>query len=356
MKKELLENPEVVELLQEILVEHIKTLGMSTPISSTIEKIKENYKDKWSILSFNTGKVISILKENGKYSTSNFEGLYTFEENLKSGFSIYKIQSPDKIIFTVGEYVKSTIGSGGKIKSFTYTPKIINNFSVQFENGGSTNIRNLIKIPQPLYEILELKDTYNNYKSCYAKLENHFSIMPDSSQHELKDLLKLKTIEIVSVKRLSDNEIFRIGDKIKPTNLSGRDDVGFKSISEIKLEDNKLYLKTNYTYFDREINDIEKVKFLFTTEDDKDIYEGDIVFEVELDWNIRKGVVKNHKELINFGDTYYDNSDLPELKLFSTKNAAKEYLIMNKPCLSYNDIKSMGNFMTLNEIREKLGL
>jgi hypothetical protein len=67
---------------------------------------------------------------------------------------------------------------------------------------------------------------------------------------------------------------------------------------------------------------------LFTTEDGKHIYEGDDY------WFIR------HDDTI--GTANSSRPPLPKGKAtFSTEAVAKEYVLMNKPCLSVNDIISI---------------
>jgi hypothetical protein len=129
--------------------------------------------------------------------------------------------------------------------------------------------------------------------------------------------------QIKSVKRLSDSEIFTIGDKITDG------DLGTCSIRGFKIENNKMHVI--YLDYDYPLEKTVKYKQpLFTTEDGVDIYKGDEIFIVNKFFTIgfSKGVeYNNHK----------DN------KFFSTKEAAQEYIILNKPCLSINDVQKCLN-------------
>jgi hypothetical protein len=91
------------------------------------------------------------------------------------------------------------------------------------------------------------------------------------------------------------------------------------------------------------LNNVEKVKQpLFTTEDGVDIFKGDKTYYVFNDltpecnsgfkckWKVRGGFYQNYQ--VNQGNEYY--------KVFSTKEKAEEYILLNKPCLSINDILS----------------
>lgn len=135
---------------------------------------------------------------------------------------------------------------------------------------------------------------------------------------------------IVSVKRLSDGEIFTVGDTIhsndfKPTKLE-----------KITIRDNGSIAMWG-KYHSNMLGEIGlascRIKQpLFTTEDGVDIYKGDIA--VPLDpktFRIFAPTSYNTGESIRFGNYLY----------FSTKEATEEYILMNKPCLSINDIKRL---------------
>ena len=123
---------------------------------------------------------------------------------------------------------------------------------------------------------------------------------------------------IRSVKRLSDSEVFTVGDFVKET-ITGQCK-GWE-IKEFSLKDSRCFsCGVN-------INNIEKLKeVLFTTEDGVDIFEGDTYYVA----NIKSWQCYKHYANID-GNTGLD-------KYFSTKEAAEEYILMNKPCLSINNV------------------
>ena len=142
---------------------------------------------------------------------------------------------------------------------------------------------------------------------------------------------------IHSVKRLSDGEIFTIGDQVKTE--SG---INFK-IKSFEIDEN--YLIGIGVYANKEIwsgypncclSYINKSKkeILFTTEDGVDIYDGDEFFRV---W---------YKDLTIYPYQTFANKGYAFTLLeksaahFSTQKAAEEYIIFNKPCLSINDLKN----------------
>ncbi len=92
-------------------------------------------------------------------------------------------------------------------------------------------------------------------------------------------------------------------------------------------------------------------KPLFTTEDGVNIYEGDKYFQLAISFNpnFREAIYeeiarpnitysyncKEGREQLNKNGRYY----------FSTKEAAEEYILMNRPCLSVNDLLNSGFLM-----------
>lgn len=135
---------------------------------------------------------------------------------------------------------------------------------------------------------------------------------------------------IKSVRRLVDNEIFSVGDKITGNYFISKED---RYIQEFFIEDGKMMLKQDSGV--SQLRHIEKVKEpipLFTTEDGKEIFEG---YKGDL-WRVFTTPTSYEEwKPYNFGMPQYKG--LGE-KYFSTEDAAKEYIKMNKPCLSLNDL------------------
>jgi hypothetical protein len=119
---------------------------------------------------------------------------------------------------------------------------------------------------------------------------------------------------IFSVKRLSDGEIFTVGDEISNSKYPR-----FKGkIEKFKRGDSTL--QVYYDGFDS-LKDIQKVKpVLFTTHDGADVREGDRV------WYFNQG----YKLWDSKADPKFHN-DEQRFHYFSTKEAAEEYILMNKP-------------------------
>lgn len=131
---------------------------------------------------------------------------------------------------------------------------------------------------------------------------------------------------IISVRRLSDNCIFSIGDNYQQG-----------EIKKIILSNGSIiictYMPSGYTTCNillSEVNKAEpKKQLILTTEDGIDIFEGDKEFDVDL-----KTFEINETNAIKITSNEWHNSNVA----FSTKEAAEEYINTNKPCLSVKDI------------------
>ena len=194
------------------------------------------------------------------------------------------------------------------------------------------------------YEILSFYNNMNNsyYKFSYVNYKYAtFNVEDTHCAIGCRDFdYCLKYYQINSVRRLSDGKVFTIGD------IVGEPCFAFP-IKQFKLCNeectilissyNKLHGSGNYN---TRLKDLKKVKQpLFTTEDGVDIFEGDSYCKVnnQSDYSLVTGFIAEGAQ-----DNYRG------LK-FSTKEKAEEYILMNKPCLSLNDllenVPSRGNIM-----------
>ncbi len=201
------------------------------------------------------------------------------------------------------------------------------------------------KIVEKDYEILAFY-----YKNIAGKGDNHidpnylwFETSKGSGKwsrmghithpYNTDEILQHPSYGIYSVKRLSDGEIFTVGDKV--------DGTSYKNIIINSVDINPtLTVQIQINHKDEGINLLTAKKAkqpLFKTADGVDIYEGDNWVRIRLsDFSI----------LGIYGDA------IGKIKTFSTKEAAEEYVIMNKPCLSINDIITPGKVfeVTLNDV------
>ena len=166
------------------------------------------------------------------------------------------------------------------------------------------------------YEILKLKDE-NGY--TYSLFTGELC----SNNFNQKD-------SIYSVKRLSDGEVFTVGDKVRISRLQHD---GYFVIDKFYFDCNGDKLLCNGKGSGNGHVSINKIKHnkrpLFTTEDGVDKYKGDGVYILDLP----------SFEISSKPDGWL-NSWIPRdwNRAFSTREAAEAYVLMNKPCLSLNNV------------------
>lgn len=194
------------------------------------------------------------------------------------------------------------------------------NYTIKDNEIGKT--RYVIKqkeVVEKDYEILSFKDSIN---SILTRDTNSNTFKSFSVKHFTEKELLEDKCEIHSVKRLSDGEVFTGSDKTK-----------YGYIVKMYISNNILMVKTHLDIMGRRLDIIEKLKKpLFTTEDNVDIFEGNKVWGIDVDY--WKPFYRNAKVNINIQKDW-------KYGKFSTKKAAEEYILMNKPCLSINDVLSI---------------
>lgn len=149
------------------------------------------------------------------------------------------------------------------------------------------------------------------------------------------------TFKIFSVKRLSDGEVFTVGDEATIELYKKR----YKIIKIRKFANNiQIHGEIEEKLFSYNLKNVIKLQPitpLFTTEDGVAIFVGDSYV-----------CVTNQFEL-------YDNKkqisirDIP-VKSFSTKDKAEEYVLLNKPCLSIIEVAPIFGKMHLDNSHDVL--
>lgn len=199
-----------------------------------------------------------------------------------------------------------------------------------------------VKVIEKDYEILTIRRNKNyddiylvkDYNENGAFLSN-FSIthrLFNDKFNTLKDSLEYITnnYHIHSVKRLSDGEIFTIGDKILGHILE-EIFIAPSNKNDIVLSCKDLR-RALYLIEDKHLKIDSKLP-LFKTEDGVDVYEDDSVYWViNNEYTYQLTICKNHITVLKNNDVY---------KIFSTEEKAREYVLMNKPYLSINDVISI---------------
>lgn len=152
------------------------------------------------------------------------------------------------------------------------------------------------------------------------------------------EILQHPNYGIHSVKRLSDGEIFTIGDKVDINDHWK----GLKIESfELNEKGNRVmfvFLNTRY-----KLEDIKIKQLLFKTEDHVAVFKGDII-HIVTSWLEYSSITAGEKTLLLF----------PNRKMFSTKEAAEEYILMNKPCLCIKEIAPIFGMYHLDNSKTSL--
>ncbi len=260
---------------------------------------------------------------------------------------------------------------------------------------GSKDWFRLVEEPNPDWEILAFRHKHPKHHSCIFTWMNAYKgYVLNSSPFVCKTLGEMiseyaDAYEISEVKRLSDGESFSIGDKVK-----WHSSVEDGAIERFEIDHfDKTKISAYRSYAGRGIQSLEKVKEpLFVTEDGYDVTDPStwiyIVNKAFITWeanaasctgdnnlkyflilsNRTKFIEENKPKPVLFttedGVNIYIGYDgeiwrvfiepssyaqwVPVLlgmplflhdgeKYFSTKSAAEEYILMNKPCLSVNN-------------------
>ena len=147
--------------------------------------------------------------------------------------------------------------------------------------------------------------------------------------------------DIYSVKRLSDGEVFSIGDKINFRGLYGNNSEHKYDIIrgfDLKQDANLGILYHNGLVG---LNKIEKYReVILTTFDGVELFDQDIYYFIWLNKPAHgQEINKVYKKIVR--PLEEDASWSSEAVFFSTEESAEEYILMNKPTLSLNDLLSV---------------
>lgn len=233
----------------------------------------------------------------------------------------------------------------------------------QFTCLGLTK-NNVENHPEYWEEVKEETYKIMSFRSIYQRDETQRIIQPvinggiTTRSHPFKSIESViddwvnryKTWEIYSVKRLSDGEVFTIGDNVV---LHSSPYI----LMTMRINRNSIYCTGMInpenelsSRFGQNIETLQQGKIpLFTTQDDVQIFSGDRY------WAINRFSLLNS---INGG--YWScitDKLLSENIIFSTAKAREHYILMNKPCLSINDITyslkyAYVNNDMMNELKE----
>lgn len=191
------------------------------------------------------------------------------------------------------------------------------------------------------YEVLTMKGSKKEGDILY-RVNDDGTVNPwGNPMKSVEDALN-HGYTIYSIKRISDEEVFTIGD---PVMLNASWTSGDTFISKITLNENNEIVfrirqgKYESSYPKAHLEEWTKTNtILFRTEDGVDIKLGDSYFVVENVLLLPMPSTNIREFSCNDSSVYLNFVNKPYFKIFSTKEAAEEYVIMNKPCLSLKDV------------------
>jgi len=203
------------------------------------------------------------------------------------------------------------------------------------------------------YEILSFKSTTKHPRpNEIITLDNNtynYQIKPSDISCNIEEMLESLNnnyVILYSVKRLSDSEVFTVGDSVdtggRPYKI-----LSFETDDELKIRTKNphtswtdglgVYLRIEDDYRTT-IRNIQKVKKqpLFKTEDGVSMYTGNTVWHTNINYTNLKNCIWS--SIVDQTEPF-----TPIKGLFSTKEAAEEYVVLNKPVLSINEILNVFN-------------
>jgi len=314
---------------------------------------QEITKPEYTILSFyrksdNMTFNMTIGESYGiKYKRKDTVFLYSLEEfttkskgNWTEEFEIYQVRrESDGEVFTVGDTIKCL----GRVKEV-----VIESFKIESNNGLRTFHTNN-KYGLWLHGLEKVKPKEWEITAFIAKpTKSIFNLNKNSNTFgnnclNQEKILNDKNFEIYSIKRLSDSVEFKIGDIIQY-----KDGQTAPSLinSKVKIEEISKHSNIEDLFRFKQVNggwrnltkDYSIVKSLFTTEDLKEVFEGDNLYYVK--FKEKRNTVGKPFEVIScsFPGCIYE----PEHeKYFSSKENAEKFIMYHKPCLTLNEVLSI---------------
>ena len=219
----------------------------------------------------------------------------------------YSNINPDSAIIYTIDSVENDIVKITWNNSNNHTHFFVSKCNEKFNNKSWTIYRE--------YEILSLRTNTFTAITCS-------SIDIDAFLNKEKSTLKW---QIKSIKRVSDNAIFTIGDIIK-----GKSGV-VCTINEIWLNPN-CESQILFNHKDEGIDLQNALKPLFISDDNVVIFKGDTIYPVNTYmFNPNLPIlIERSDSLSKYGKGY---------KFLSSKAAADDFILMNKPMVSLNEVK-----------------
>lgn len=165
-------------------------------------------------------------------------------------------------------------------------------------------------------------------RPCYLNTEDNSGRVwnADRSGFICKGDISHPDVKIHSVRRLSDNEVFAIGDRVTYTPVAKYTWI-IDHFKESSTDKGKMLVFSKYEANVEALdNDLAKVNSpLFVTLDGKEIFEGDLYYWVDKEY----ATVQWRGKKANA-----DSGKIKDMLYFSTKEAAEQWVHMNKSVIS----------------------
>lgn len=144
------------------------------------------------------------------------------------------------------------------------------------------------------------------------------------------------TLKIHSIKRLSDGEVFTLGDRLSKDAF----------IRTIIMRSNSCWIGVNLN-LEISLSLVKKMNPLFKTFDGVDVFEGDRYYYFRFhSWSYDMSIAH---------EKFYSQDKLSKNSLyFSSKEKAEEFIILNKPCLSLQEAINNNNESLKELVKSRL--
>lgn len=242
--------------------------------------------------------------------------------------------------------LNTIIDNGNSLKEWRYTTQNLSNIksetSIDILYFDPINYKEFWqKIKNKEYEILAFRGKSLIFSIFTLKKDGlyYHNVDHPNETHPLTLTTSLNNfnLEIYSVNRLSDGEIFTIGDRVTYNNRVYWDIFGLSinSDGDYMMANEKGTSLKDCNWCSIHHKDFRKVitkQKLFTTEDGVDIFDSNTIVYGILNSKSGNtlGAIQDKKveSAINFINTLW----------YSTREKVEEYILMNIPCLSLKDI------------------
>jgi hypothetical protein len=254
---------------------------------------------------------------------------YTADDHLmKRGETMWRVCNSTGDVFKEPELVVFHALTGYNHENISENPYDENHIHFRSVRKAVKWIEEHEKKPKPDFEILSFKKV----DQIYTKGTKNWYTWRGATVN-INDALEDDSWHIHSVRRLSDGELFTVGDAIHiPASVNKR----IHRITKFQLGTNgEIAVDTDNVsgYKFSVINSVSyKKQKLFTTEDGIDIYEKDNYYYYNTD------DPDTNDPYSDWAEDRENRRIWTKFKTFSSKKVAQQYILMNKPCLSIQDI------------------